>query len=209
MPAPQSVSEWSDEVAACISDSFRFLEREHGYAYAGHELLAAEAHAIRVMWRRDGMCVVVFADQFRNELDVSVIWKPGEKHALNLSVGDLALMFGIPGFSTRLGLTTPERRRSITKLAEMLRAYGNQAIEGDEGVFRKAAESRRERLEDANQERAFTQALLDGRAAWTRRDYAAVVAALGPFSEHLSNAEATRLQLARSRVAKPDSDSTG
>jgi hypothetical protein len=84
----------------------------------------------------------------------------------------------------------------IEQLAQLLRAYGEDFIAGNEQSFAELAEQRRKEVETYALERDLRKARAEADNAWHRKDYLAVVKALKPLRAALTAAEVGKLEFA-------------
>lgn len=101
------------------------------------------------------------------------------------------------------GLTTPVYFQASTRervaeflpqLAGILRCNGRPLLEGDRSEFERLQSVRLRQAERDEQRQLLTTARERAAAAWKRRDYQAVIDALGCIDHHLTRSEQMKLR---------------
>ncbi|MEM9558549.1 MAG: hypothetical protein AAGC60_30130 [Acidobacteriota bacterium] len=90
----------------------------------------------------------------------------------------------------------------LRSMAQQLRERCPRLLEETAGEFERLAKHRRSMAGQDAQQRALKRALVKAQEEWRAQNFQAVVEALTPFEERLSESERLRLGLARKRVKR-------
>jgi len=88
----------------------------------------------------------------------------------------------------------------VRRLADLLREYGGNILEGDPFALRRLANDRAESAVIETQESRYRSLRSRAESAWNRKDFRAVNDSYSQMEEVLTQVERTRLEYARSRL---------
>jgi hypothetical protein len=191
------------------SSAFSYLENEFGFSVSvdtpGH--LRFEGNGVFVSVRFDGI----------RSYELSVVVGPlecphGERDR-GFTLGEVLRLAEAPE-AKDLALvqvsTQPSLERFARRMADALRTYGPQVLRGEQEAYGKLRALRDRELRTYQRGNDLRFARENARKAWQQRDYAGVVAALGPYELDLAPSETKRLQISRgnkgAKTKAPDSN---
>lgn len=153
-----------------------------------------------------------------DDVFLGVNFDNGRSYELSVEIGKRDTRFSGPSFSlsevlrlrgvqdsisTNALVVSDETRlkTGLTRLAELTVRYAPDFLMGSDISFVQVAKLRDNESADLSLASQLRHARSTTEAAWTARDYKAVVAALEPVEQHLSPAERKRLEYARNQLA--------
>ncbi len=185
---------------AAVGEEFLFLVDEFGF-----RCVESRPHLVR--YESERAIVEVVFDGSRS-YEVRVQFGMRDATGPHFSLDELLRSRGAAGSSSvALQATTrQELEGAVRELSGALRKHGGELLVGDPVAFAALTAHRRREVDQFATERALTEARTLAKVAWEKREFVAVVAALEPHRENLSDAERARLDLAKKYRASGETD---
>lgn len=182
---------------AQVEKHFDFLVSERGYR-------CVESNPHRVRFESPATYVELVFDGDRSYELSLLVGKIGSADAPFAMEEVLRLRDApeVASFSLVQVTTQESLAKWIAKLAEVLLAYGDDLIEGNEVGFAALASQRRRDVQEYALQRDLQAARADAELAWRRKDYAAVIKSLKPLRTALTAAEVKKLEFAERRLLR-------
>lgn len=180
-------------------NAFCFLCQDHGFSLR-------ESTATRVVFESPRVCLFVGFDAGRSfELDVLMslcneIARVAAEPPYRLSeiLGSLGVAKE-ERFETIQVTTEEAMERLLGFMAQAVRDYGRDFIEGDVSAYRRVGRYRDQECHAYRRDQELARAREVAAAAWRKKDYSSVVQALSQVEELLSKSDLKRLEIARRR----------
>jgi hypothetical protein len=173
---------------------FGFLASENGYR-------CVESSPYRVRFQSPSVFIELVFDGNRSyELDLLVGQTvPKESGITSFSISEILRLRRAPEAAqfSLVQVTSSEALASfVAQLAHLLQTYGGDIICGNDKSFVELAEHRQKEVKAYALERDLRMVRAKAEAAWSKKDYRAVVLALKPFRAALTATEVGKLEFA-------------
>ena len=177
-----------------VKQCFGFLESEEGY-------VLVESTPTCVRFESAAVTIAVVFDGNRS-LELGLLIAPRGLSEPDYSIDEILRLRGVPEAEklSLIQVRTPEvLARFVRYLAETLKKYGRDFIEGNERSFAELAAWRRRGAEQYALDRELSAARAKLEKAWHAKDYASVVKVLQPLRPSLTPTELGKLKYAEAR----------
>lgn len=140
------------------------------------------------------------------ELGVEVGAQADSKAGPAFSLAEILRLRKSPESTYVDGLTVTNQqslKRALARLTGLIEEFAAELLSGDEAMFAELARQREAESVKYELQTKLKRAISDANTAWQVGNFPAVVAALSPLENALSDAEKKRLAIARKRAILP------
>jgi len=185
----------SIEFAKEVKEIFAFLDVQYGFKCTRQEKTF-------VRYESTDVYVNVYHGRSSFEIGLEIGKKPSER---GFSLEGLVTLFDKElsrEYWAAEGITAESARRVLKKLAEGLSRYGDAALSGNQSIFNRLEQLRKDRIAAMAIDSKAYQIRPRAEAAFRRGDYKEAVNLYSSIEETLSSIERKKLELAKNKAAR-------